>query len=240
MFQKTKNNDGLLNSQLITLGNEPNVKNLNYAKKINAKPVISIRFVSKAEQRETNMNKNLGLTEKRFYELVEKLKQGNQKLFEIAFNNLATEGLKSLNIKYKHDPVGIAKDTVVDTLITFRVRLIDGKIKYGNLKFLFHQMLYQDYLRKLKKDPKHQSLENISRFEKSEIDSLEEIQKQKQFQVLYSAFNKLGKPCRIILELFYEKNTKISQIAKEFGVNDVVLRKRKQRCLDKLRSLVEL
>ena len=238
MFQNTKNNEGLLKCQSLTLGNEPNVKNLNYVKKINTKPDISIKFVSKAEQRDTNMNKNLGLTEKRFYELVENLKQGNEKLFEIAFKNLSKEGLKSLRIKYKHDP-GIAKDVVVDTLLTFRKRLIDGKIKYGNLKFLYLQMLSQEYLRQLKREPKHQALDSISRFKKSDINSEEENQKQKQFQILDSAFNKLEKPCRIILELFYKKHTKISQIAKEFGVSDVVLRKRKQRCLDKLRTLVE-
>lgn len=237
MFQKTENNDALLKSKLITLGNGSNVKNLNYVKNINTKPDISISFVSKSKQIETKMNKNLGLTEKRFYELVDNLKQGNEKLFEIAFNNLAKEGIKSLKIKYRNDP-GIAKDTVIDTLLTFRRRLIDGKIKYGNLKFLYHQMLNQEYLRKLKKEPNHQSLDSISIFKKSEIDSNDE--RQKQFKMLNKAFNKLEKPCRVILEMFYNKYTRISQIANEFGVSDVVLRKRKQRCLDKLRALVKV
>lgn len=239
MFQKTENNDGFIKSSSITLGIQSNVKNLNYAKKTNAKSDLSIKFVSKAEQIETNMNKNLGLTEKRFYELVENLKQGNQKLFEVAFNNLSKEGLKSLKIKFKQD-VGISNDVVIDTLITFRNRLKDGKIKYGNLKFLFQQMLYQEYLRQIKKEPNHQSLDNYNGFDNSENESFKQIEKERQFQKLERAFSRLEKPCQRILEMFYKKHTKISQIAKEFGVSDVVLRKRKQRCMDKLRSLVEL
>jgi RNA polymerase sigma factor (sigma-70 family) len=183
------------------------------------------------------MKKNLGLNEKSFNELVAKLKNGDEKLFEIAFEELAKDGIRSLKIRFKSD-VNTAKDVVIDSLLIFRNKLINGKIKYGNLKYLFLKMANQNYLRQIKK-----SSLVIAISDKVDIDSHFTEQEEPKYsdshyKKLNKAFDLINRMCKELLEKYYRSRKKTNEIAVEYGVSNDVIRKRKQRCLDSLRETI--
>ena len=86
-----------------------------------------------------------------------------------------------------------AYDAMLDTMINFRQRLVDGKVVYGNLRFLFLQMASQHYVRMQTSKAKVVSTDQFEEPEEELISISED-----QLKTLETAWNKLGDACRIV------------------------------------------
>ena len=174
-----------------------------------------------------HLTKNFGLTSDKFADLCVDLRNGKQQLFENIFLAHFSECMNYLLRKYgvQHDD---AYDATMDTLLDFRARLITGKIKYGNMRFLFTQMASQNLLRRLK-SPNPISLEKFD-FAEEDLEFLSE----EDFMLLNLAWDRLSKSCQELLQLYFYQGLKLKEVAAELDKNAAAVRKQKERCKDKL------
>lgn len=194
---------------------------------------IAIRKIAEREfiQHRKLMHNNFGLTETGFNKLVDALKaDSDTRLYEEIFLHHFEACLLFLKKKYRiahHD----AYDATMETLLEFGKRLRDGRIKYGNLRFLFTQMAGQIYLRKIRKDPPTEELYKI------EIQEEPEYIEDRTLIVLDKAWNELGVRCKELLKRHYYKGINLQLVAEEYEQSAAATRKQKQRCVEKLRKL---
>ena len=177
-------------------------------------------------------SKNFGLTSEDFDHLLLELKKGDETLFQTIFLAHFEDCLQFISNKYTLQ-YEKAYDVTMDALLLFRRRLLEGKISYGNIRFLFTRMAGQIYLKQTNKE--------ISKVEISEVRDLlgeegEEIDDE-TLEVLNKAWEQLGKECRGLLKRFYYYKSTLKEIAEEQQKNAATLRKQKQRCIEKLRHL---
>ena len=175
-----------------------------------------------------NMSKNFNLTQRSFDELVAQLQNGNEKVFEHLFLSHMSDCIAFLMNKYKisHE---VAYDNSMDALVEFRKKLIQKKLTYGNLRFLFTQMASQFYLRSLKKEDKLKNVTSLYDNESNEEDIL----------ILEKSLDNLGEACKNILKLNYYEGLNLKEIAQIYSKTPVAMRKQKQRCLALLKSLFQ-
>lgn len=175
------------------------------------------------------VQQNFGLTENAFNEMLQSMKAGNDALFEQIFLAQFQETIAYLMRRYKVDQ-SMAYDATMDALLKFRKRLLDGKIAYKNMRFLFTQMAGQFLTTALTKDNKSVMLttpedksEEAVVFDDTILDILDE------------AWQLLGDQCKSLLENFYYKKIALKELAVHLNKSDAALRKQKQRCLEALR-----
>lgn len=177
-------------------------------------------------------SKNFGLTPESFDRLLQELKRGDETLFQTIFLAHFQDCIKFISNKYglQHEK---AYDITMDALLLFRRRLLEGKISYGNIRFLFTRMAGQIYLKQANKE--------IAKVEISEIQGLlndedEELDSE-TLEAFNQAWEQLGTDCRGLLKRFYYYKATLKEIAEEQQKTAAALRKQKQRCIEKLRHL---
>ncbi len=174
-------------------------------------------------------NKNFGLTEEAFKTLVVELQNGNEEIFQHIFLSHFENSMSYLkrNCSLSHEQ---SYDACMDTLIEFRKRLIQNKVSYGNLNYLFTKMASQRFFKNAKKDNRYQSLPDGL-----EIVAEEMVLDNQEIVVLNKAWNKLGESCQTLLKRYYYDNVKLIRMAEEDNKKPESMRKQKQRCLNTLR-----
>ncbi|HOY14460.1 MAG TPA: sigma-70 family RNA polymerase sigma factor [Saprospiraceae bacterium] len=178
-------------------------------------------------------SKNFNLSQQTFEELLEALQNGDNQLFKQAFLAQANDVISNLKSKYKAEH-NDAYDAFLDTLLVFRSRMLDGKVSYGNLRFLLLQMSSQHYLRMVGKKT-DELTETAMEFLQDEED--EKPYNEQQLEALERAFKKLNELCSELLLLNYYQGLKLSAIAEKLERSPDAVRKQKERCKQ---SLIEL
>lgn len=179
----------------------------------------------------SGLARNFDLSEEQFEQLKEQLSQGDETLFRTIFLAHFESCINYLRNEYnlQHER---AYDITMDALLLFRRRLLEGKIKYGNLRFLFTQMASHIYLKQVSRSPSQQL--------KSEVQALLHEEKYAldtdELQLLHKAWNLLGAKCKELLKRFYYHKATLKEIAEEQLKPAGSLRKEKQRCVGKLRE----
>jgi RNA polymerase sigma factor (sigma-70 family) len=179
---------------------------------------------------EVTPRQNFGLSEATFNEMLKNMKAGDDALFEQIFLAQFEETISYLMRRYKVNRSS-AYDATMDALLKFRRRLLEGKIGYQNMRFLFTQMAGQFLMATLKKDTKSTVISI-----QEEIDVVEEKVDDRILDILDVAWKLLGDQCSKLLENYYYKKIALKELAKKLGKSDAALRKQKQRCLETLRS----
>jgi len=184
-------------------------------------------------------NKNLGLSEDEFNKMVEGLRNGSNEYFEYLFRELfikTYEKIKStMNI-----PEGDAKDATVEALYDLRKKIINGTVKYGNINYLFNMMARRKFMSKYKKAKKGEIFWEGPYIEEEVIDEEEPKEwEEEDFLKLEMAIDKLDEKCKDLLNNIFYKHIDTVLIARWLGINLPTLRKRKQRCLDKVRQYLQ-
>lgn len=182
-----------------------------------------------AKQLKSSMSKNFGLTESQFYFLVKKLQSGDQELFKETFLLHFDDCTKYLINKYRSN-YDDAYDITMDTLIMFHTRLVKGKVKYGNIRFLFTQMASQHFQRKIKQ------IRNVDPMD-IELPVAEEAIDEESVLILNKAWELLGENCQDLLKKVFYGQMKLKDIAIEEQKSSVAIRKQKERCVSKLKNL---
>ena len=172
--------------------------------------------------------KNFGLSEIEFEQLAISLKAGKEALFEKIFLS-HFENCQQFLVTNHGATYELAYDITMDTLIQFRQRILTDKITYGNLRYLFTVMASQNLIKFKQKGKKI----DLSPFYLEGVPHKSE----KVYEALEYAWGALESNSKTLLEEYYYKKTPLIKIAKKIGVSDSTMRKKKQRCLEKLRSL---
>lgn len=184
---------------------------------------------NKSSKNRIVLHQNFGLKEEEFEEMLQKMKTGDDTLFEKIFLAQFEETISYLMYRYKTDQ-SMAYDATMDALLKFRKRLLDGKITYYNMRFLFTQMASQFITDGFKKRTKSLELSDHERMD--EVEEVDDI----ILDYLDKAWKLLGDQCSKLLENFYYKKIALNELATILGKSDAALRKQKQRCLETLRS----
>lgn len=175
----------------------------------------------------SDTSKNFGLTKAEFNRLCVRLKEGDELLFETTFMThfeQAMNYLKKVNGALHND----AYDIVMNVLIEFRKRILDDKVKYGNLKFMFTQMCVQRYKRQKTDKWNVDDYFYVSQYETNVID-------EEMFTMLEEAMNELGDRCRKIIEEIYYLRSSYKSLEQKYNIAASNLRKQKERCMTKLK-----
>lgn len=203
-------------------------------KKIQKESVIWEAFYSQAAieilKLQKQMDKNFGLTEEAFDQMLDAFSRNDNSLFEQVFLKHFKYCMSYLQKNYKASEED-AYDASMETLLVFSKRLKSGKIKYGNLRFLFTKMAGQIYLKWIKKENLKESLEGI------EIEEEKETLDPENLKILNKAWEQLGEPCQMLLKSFYYDRVPLNKISEMTGRKPAAIRKQKQRCIEKLRQL---
>jgi len=188
-------------------------------------------FIPKLKTREVSEAKrNFGLSETDFNQMVEQMKNGNEKIFERIFLSHFSDCMIYLKTNY-----GIqhceAYDISMDTLIAFRTGLFNDKYKYGNLRFLFTKMASQRLIKEKKKSSKVDLLDNFFEIEE-EVD----IDNEDEVKLLQKAWAKLDLKSQSLLKKFYIDKMKLTEITILENKSHSAIRKQKERSLISLRT----
>lgn len=175
--------------------------------------------------------KNFGLMPEDFDRLAAQLKAGDETLFQTIFLAHFEDCMKYLRNKFGMSQ-GKAYDMTMDALILFRRKLLEGKISYGNIRFLFTQMAGQLYLKDIKKQTPQTEISEAANLIEEEHDELDE----ETLGILNQAWDKLCEDCRGLLKRFYYQKATLKEIAEDQQKTAAALRKQKQRCVEKLRK----
>lgn len=164
--------------------------------------------------------------------LKQQLKQGDETLFQQIFLAHFESCHHYLRQQYKLS-YEKSYDVVMDTLLAFRRKLLEDKIKYGNLRFLFTQMASHIYLKEVTRAPTKAIKQEVQALLQETPFRLD----ADELKLLDKAWAKLEKPCQNLLKRFYYQETPLKDIAAEQQRTAATLRKQKQRCLHHLRQL---
>ena len=175
------------------------------------------------------MEKNFDLTESAFQKLTLQLQAGDDRLFEQIFLSHYKDCIYYLIRNYSASYED-AYDATMETLLNFHKGLKNNKIHYGNLRFLFTKMAGQIYIKWIKR----QNLKDPIK----EMDLVEDPQvfNQEVFELLDKAWEGLCKDCKQLLKKFYYENISLKEIAYQLNKSPEAIRKRKQRCVEKLKN----
>lgn len=182
-----------------------------------------------------NPIQNFGLKKADFDQLVSDLQGGNEKLFETIFVQ-HFESCRSYLMRECSAQSDDAYDVTVETIIKFRQMLVENKIQYGNLRFYFTKMAKDAYLKiiaKNKKMPVGELVEN----EADRAEESTEAFDEEQTIALEKSWAQLGDDCRNLLRQHIQEGFQLKEIAQAMAQSEVNMRKRKERCMTKLKSL---
>lgn len=177
-------------------------------------------------------DKNFDLSESEFEKLKHDLIQGDDALFKQIFLSQVEESIqyivRQFNAEYNE-----AYDSVIETLVTFHKRIADGKVKHGNLRFLFTQMASQYYQGMKKRASKMRVVEE--NFVNLSFD--DETYSEDQIEKLKVAWEQLGEDCKKVLKMNYYMDMNLAEISEVTNKTHASVRKQKQRCKEKLKNL---
>jgi len=176
-------------------------------------------------------SKNFGLTEASFGQMVLNLKANDTRFFRQVFLKQFEETVVYVKREYQANQED-AYDATMDALLEFRNRFVEGKLTYGNLRYLFTKMSTQMYFRNIKKRHNHlEDLEKIPQLPKENAtDSVPESFK--------SAWQTLGIKCKELLSQHYYGSMRLTDIAIESSSSPATVRKKKERCIKKLKEIM--
>ncbi len=186
---------------------------------------------SELHRMNTTATKNFGLNEVDFLRMVTALQQGDEELFERIFLAHFQDCQRFLQHKDQALPAD-AYDATMEALLEIRTGLIKGKIQYGNLRYLFTRIARQRYYRRHK--PQSVEVSMPEDFDRPEV--LPAIP-ETEYHLLSKCWDELDAESRALLKSVYYDRETLKDIAGRMDKSPAAMRKKKQRCLQKLKDL---
>jgi len=182
---------------------------------------------------ETSTTKrNFGLTEEVFLQYASKTKEGDESLFLHISNVHFEPCISYLKIKFKVNEDD-AYDICLDTMLKFREKILKDKLKYGNLSYLYTRMASNVFLDRVKMSNK---VEQAIDFFQTDDESYK-LNEDQFIEILDESINKLDPENKELLDRIYFEDVEIHEISKKMNISYPAFRKRKQRMLEKLKSI---
>ena len=174
---------------------------------------------------------NFGLTKSEFDLYVVKLQQGDESLFTKVFSSHFQDSVAYVRMKFKISQE-LAYDTCMNTMLEFRHKILEGRIQYGNLRYLYTRMAINNYIDEIKKDQKTQSAIDVF----LGGNEFEMVDRQEIFEAIDKALDMQDSESKKIIDQLFYVGKHVNQFAEETGVTNATMRKRKQRVLQKVKT----
>ena len=181
-----------------------------------------------------NPIQNFGLKAAEFAQLRTDLLRGDETLFEHVFVK-HFDDCRVYLIRNCAAQADDAYDITLETIIAFRKRLLENKVEYGNLRFYFTKMAKDSYLKWLEKN-KRMPVSELVVNEADRSDEADNRFDEDQLKVLDSAWEKMGEDCKNLLKSHVYDGLQLKLIAQSLNEAEANIRKRKERCMDRLKS----
>ncbi len=185
-------------------------------------------FLSKAK---STMAKNFDLSQSDFEKLLTQLKSGKEDLLLRIYERQLPYSVLYLKKKFglsREESEGLCLDALID----FREKMLEGKIKYGNLNYLLTRMASNLYIDREKERKRTRTA--ISIF--LDIETVYDLEQEKFFETLDDCLSKLDKDHRSLINKLYYEGKKLKEVAEEENISYANARKRKERIIKALRK----
>jgi RNA polymerase sigma factor (sigma-70 family) len=177
-------------------------------------------------------DKNWGLTEAGFQQLIAHLDKGDERQFQRIFTkNFAKyrNYIKSdMNISYDD-----ASDAVTEAFVKMHRFLVERRVEYGNLMSYTLRIAKNEYLMLLRK--RKQLPETDADFDK--LDIIDEEYDDSTMEQFEKAFGLLGTDCRDLLKLHYYEKKAHREIGQTLNISEDASKTRMKVCRNKLRDV---
>ena len=180
----------------------------------------------------SSTKRNFGLTEEEFLQYAANTKNGDESLFLHISNIHFKQCISYLKIKFKVSEDD-AYDICLDTMLKFRDKILKDKLKYGNLSYLYTRMASNVFLDRIRMSNKvEQAIDFFN-----DDDGSYKLNEDQFIDILEQSMEKLDPENKELLESIYYEDNDIHEIGKEMNISYPALRKRKQRMLEKLKTI---
>lgn len=196
-----------------------------------------MKIHSKVKPPNTKTNKplalkaNFGLSKAEFQKHVESLKNGDNSLILNCMLNQLQDSILYLQKKFSVSKEH-SYDICMSTFVEFMNKILQNKITYGNLRFLYSRMCVNNLIDEVKKKRKIQEATN--NYLKQSEDNPDTSEFLKILETIIIHLN--DKEKHLITQIYYSGKP-MQLIAEDHNLSYSNLRKKKQRIVEKLREL---
>lgn len=174
---------------------------------------------------------NFGLSKAEFLRYSENLKDGDDSFITKYMVHQLPESIAFLKNKFSISREE-SYDICMNTFLEFRNKIIQNKIQYGNLRFLYSRMCANNFIDGEKRKKKVKEAINSFLNQSEETPNKNEF-----FNRLDSSIKFLNQDQQLLIKEIYYSGKSMEDIAEEQNLKYANLRKKKQRILVKLREL---
>jgi RNA polymerase sigma factor (sigma-70 family) len=131
-----------------------------------------------------------------------------------------------------------AKDVYQEAIIHFYERLSQAEFELTcKIKTYLYAVCRKLWLQRLSQRNKFIRIEEIESVSQAEEVAADIEQNEKNFSAMSTSLDKLGEPCRSILEDYYLRNLTMDEITEKFGyTNSDNTKNQKYKCLQRLKK----
>jgi RNA polymerase sigma factor (sigma-70 family) len=177
-------------------------------------------------------DKNWGLTEQAFQQLIGDLDRGDEKHFHSIFSKNFVKYrnyIKSdMNISYDD-----ASDSVTEAFVKMHRFIIERRVEYGNLEAYTLKIARNEYLMLLRKK-KHLPESDVD-FDR--LDIADDEYDDSTMEHFNKAFQHLGEDCKDLLKLHYYEKASHREIGQTLKISEDASKTRTKVCRQKLREI---
>lgn len=191
------------------------------------------------ESKANPIQKNLGLTQVEFQQLVQALQNGDEHLIEHVylahFQNCTNYLIKQCGAKYEQ-----AYSSTMDALLEIRKDLVENKIQYGNLAYYFTYRAKKKLYKRQNKASAKLKTTNIEGLDfEGNTNIALEFQTKEMKVLILNALKDLCEDCRNLLRLHYYEELSLAEIATLQQKKPPTVRQQAKRCRAKFRNILE-
>ncbi len=174
-------------------------------------------------------------------EILDSIREGGQKGFQYLKNKMSTKIRQ--HVKRNSGSEADADDLFQEAAISLYLNIKEDKFVpqgEGSLEAYFMRICVLQWKNRLRKTKRLGEVE-LKEFDKSDDSSgMEEtLLYDQKMSIMLEYFNKMGSPCREVLEKFYFEKVGLDEIAKEFDWSYGYARKVNYKCKKRLQKQIE-
>ncbi len=174
--------------------------------------------------------------------IIEQIKNGNKKELAEVYKAHRTEFVSWATRHYQCNP-DEARDIYQASIIAFYDNIVKEKLQHlnGSVKTYLFAIGKNKILELRRADKKFEGDQAGEEFDVEDVLDTEQEGKEFHLKVIQQCLEKLGDPCKTMLELYYHHQTGLEELAEKLHYkNGDTVKNLKSRCLIRLRELVTL
>ena len=178
---------------------------------------------------------NFGLTISEFQISVENMRNGSDGFLLNSLAKQLPESMIFLQNKFRMSR-SESYDACMETFLQFREKVLAGKIKYGNLRYLYTRMCVNTVLDSKRNSDKITTA--VEQFQSSI--GLDAADSELFFEQLDTVISQLTTDQRKLVNEIYFSDDKLEKIAEKLEISYSNLRKKKQRLLNLIKNKIQI